>query len=54
VLNLSPGMVDVFDIRGRLIKTLEIRRATQTNVEELLGALADKVLLIRNRGRQVL
>jgi hypothetical protein len=54
VLNLSPGMVDVFDIRGRLIKSLEIRRAIQTNVEELLGALADKVLLIRNRGRQVL
>jgi hypothetical protein len=52
VLNLSAGIVDVYDIRGRLVKTMEIRHAAQTSVDGLLGASPDKVLLIRNRVRQ--
>jgi hypothetical protein len=48
-LDLSPGVVDIFDIRGRLIKTLEIHREAQIRVDELLGVSSEKVLLVRNR-----
>jgi hypothetical protein len=51
VLNLSPGVVDVYDIRGRRIKTLEIHREVQISVEGLLGVSSEKVLLVRTRAR---
>jgi hypothetical protein len=51
VLDLSAGIVDVYDVRGRLIKTLEIRREAQTSMDGLLGASPEKVFLVRNRGK---
>jgi pimeloyl-ACP methyl ester carboxylesterase len=51
VLNLKPGFIDFYDIRGRLIKTLEIRHGAQTSVDGLLGVSSEKVLLVRNRIR---
>jgi hypothetical protein len=49
MFTLSPGLVDVYDLRGRLIKTLEIRGQTASTIEGLLGTSPDKVLLVRNR-----
>jgi hypothetical protein len=51
VLNLTPGIVDVFDIRGRLIKTVEIHAQAQRSMDDFSGMTSDKVLLVRNRGR---
>ncbi len=48
-LTLSPGVVEVYDLRGNLVKTLEIRHEAQTSVDRLLGVSSEKVLLVRNR-----
>jgi pimeloyl-ACP methyl ester carboxylesterase len=50
-LTLSPGMVDVYDIRGRYIKTLVIHREAHISVDDLSGVSSEKVLLVRNRIR---
>jgi hypothetical protein len=51
VLSLSPGVVDVFDIRGRCIKTLVIRQKAEISVDGLLGVSSEKVLFVRNRAK---
>jgi hypothetical protein len=49
VPDLSPGRVDVYDVRGRLVATLNVRRQAKERVAGLLGVSADKVLIVRNR-----
>ena len=49
MLAFSPGTVDVYDLRGRLVKTLEIRQRTHASVDDLLGVSSGMVLLVRNR-----
>jgi pimeloyl-ACP methyl ester carboxylesterase len=50
-IDLSPGIVDVFDVRGRLIKTLDVRSRVRTNLEELLGNSGEKILIVRNHAQ---
>jgi hypothetical protein len=50
-LNLSPGVVDVYDIRGRCIKTLVIHHEAHFSVDDLSGVSSENVLLVRNRIR---
>jgi hypothetical protein len=45
-LNLFPGMVSVYDIRGRLLKSVEIRNQVTTNVKSLLGNSSMNVFLV--------
>jgi hypothetical protein len=49
VLNLSPGMFDVYDLHGRLIKTLEVQGQVSLSIDRILGATPEKVLLVKNR-----
>jgi hypothetical protein len=51
IFDLTPGIVDVYDIRGRLVTTLKVRSQAQTNVNGLLGISSEKVLVVRNQAR---
>jgi pimeloyl-ACP methyl ester carboxylesterase len=48
---LSAGMVDIYDLRGRLLKTAEIQTAGRIDVRALLGFPAEMVLMVKNRTR---
>jgi pimeloyl-ACP methyl ester carboxylesterase len=44
-------LVDIYDIRGRLLLSVDIRSSGVNNVKRLLGTRAANVLVIRNRAR---
>jgi hypothetical protein len=48
-LALVPGIVDIFDIRGRLLKSVDVRSGSTMDVRQLFGANTDNVLVVRNR-----
>ena len=48
---LSAGMVDIYDLHGRLLRTVELESAGSLDVKTLLGFSAEKVLLVKNRAR---
>jgi len=48
---LSEGTVDIYDLRGRVLKTVEIRTAGMVDVKALLGFTAEKVLMMKSRTR---
>jgi hypothetical protein len=50
-LALSPGVIDLYDISGRFLKTVEIKRAVIVSMDALLGGSSEKVLIVRNRVR---
>jgi pimeloyl-ACP methyl ester carboxylesterase len=51
-LGLMPGIVDVYDIRGRLVTTLKVQSQSRTSIEGLLGVSTgvstEKILIVRN------
>ncbi len=48
---LSAGILDIYDIRCRLLKTAEIQNAGVLDVKALLGVASEKVLVVKNRTR---
>ena len=48
---LSPGMVDIYDMRGCLLKTMEVRSGARINLRSILGATKETVVVVRNRAR---
>jgi hypothetical protein len=50
-LRLSPGVVDIFDIRGRLLKSVSVKDGATVDVRALLGTQTANVVVVRNRQR---
>jgi hypothetical protein len=47
-------MVDIYDLRGRLLKTAELESAGRIDVRALVGFSTENVLLVKNRGSQTI
>jgi hypothetical protein len=47
-IDLSAGVVDIFDIRGCLVKTLTLKNSGLVDIKALLGASAGKVVIVKN------
>jgi hypothetical protein len=47
---LSPGVFDIYDIKGRLITTVEVRSAGERDLGRLVGDRAGNVIVLRNKG----
>ena len=50
-LQLSTGIIDIYDLHGRLLKTVDVRSGGAMEARQLLGANADNVLVVRNHVR---
>jgi hypothetical protein len=51
--NLAPGTIDLFDTRGRLIKTLVVQRWERTTANGLVGVSTEKIVIVRNHAQTV-
>jgi hypothetical protein len=47
-LSLCPGIVTVYDLRGRLLKTAMLKDGGSLDLRMLLGPSAEKVVVVRN------
>lgn len=50
-LDLKPGIVDIYDIRGRLLKTMHVKTQSRIDVGSLLENTAESMVMVRNRPR---
>jgi hypothetical protein len=48
---LSPGLVDIYDMRGCLLKTAEVRSGGRIILRSILGTAKENVVVVRNRAR---
>jgi pimeloyl-ACP methyl ester carboxylesterase len=48
-LDLRAGIIDIYDIRGCLLKTVAVKNGGRMDVKTLLGASAEKMVMVRNR-----
>jgi pimeloyl-ACP methyl ester carboxylesterase len=49
VSNLVPGIVDIFDIRGRLLKTSIMKAGDKADAASFLGNRTERIVVVRNR-----
>jgi pimeloyl-ACP methyl ester carboxylesterase len=47
-VNLLPGKVEIYDIRGRLLKSMEVHGKSEITIKSILGKTAEKVMIIQN------
>jgi hypothetical protein len=50
-LELKAGIVDMYDIRGRFLKTISLKNGGTFDVRSLLGPSAENVVVVKNRAR---
>jgi hypothetical protein len=50
-IGIFPGVVDIYDIRGRLLKTVDTRGGDAVNIGTLVGSAKGNVVIVRNRVR---
>jgi hypothetical protein len=51
VLDLMPGILDIYDIRGCLLKSVSIKDGGRMDVRRFLGPSAGNIVMVRNRSR---
>jgi pimeloyl-ACP methyl ester carboxylesterase len=50
-INLPSGMIGIYDIRGRLLKSLNIANAGSVDINMLLGNCTENVVVVRKKAR---
>lgn len=50
-IGLSAGMIDIYDLRGRLLKTVEISFPAKVDVRALVGSSAENIMIVKYRFR---
>lgn len=50
-LQLTPGVVDIYDLHGRLLRTVDVQCRSTMDIRQLLGAKTENVLVVKSRTR---